>query len=463
MVFASHVFLYWFLPAFLAVYFLAPRAWKAGVIALGSYVFYGWWIPWFVLLMAFSTLVDFQVGNRIRQAQEHGKRGGWWLALSCFTNLSLLGYFKYANFFVESFPEVSGQLGVDLSLWSEVVLPVGISFYTFQTMSYAIDVFRGDAPPVRRFVDFLCYVSMFPQLVAGPIVRYGTIALQLRERQHSPRLFASGVLFFQVGFAKKILIADNLAPLADRAFDSQAVIWTDAWLGLVAYAFQIYYDFSGYSDMAIGLGMMMGFTFPINFAQPYRALSITDFWRRWHISLSSWLRDYLYVPLGGNRRGRIRTYVNLAAVMILGGLWHGAAWTFVLWGAYQGFWLILERAIGKRGVLSRLPLAPQVAGTFLIVLGGWILFRAKSLDRVSTFLSDLIGVHGERPLASLEVTPLGLTTFLLAMVITWACPPSQQLVRTGRWWFILLLQILFLMATFHLHFQVHVPFIYFQF
>ena len=285
--------------------------------------------PDFTLLILFSSIVDYTAGRRIARAHEEGRRGRPWLLFSVFTNLGLLGYFKYANFGIDTLNAILEANGAEPLSWTRVVLPVGISFYTFQTMSYTIDLYRGHVKPAQNFIDFLCYVSMFPQLVAGPIVRYITVEEQLRERRHTFAKFFQGVLAFEIGLAKKILIADVVAGMADSAFSSSHMGVLDAWLGVSAYAFQIYFDFSGYSDMAIGLGLMFGFRFPINFNRPYISTSITVFWRRWHISLSTWLRDYLYISLGGNRKGRIRTYFNLAATMFLGGLWHGAAWTFI--------------------------------------------------------------------------------------------------------------------------------------
>ena len=286
--------------------------------------------------MMTSTLVDHLSGRKIHAARVAGGRGRNWLLLSLVTNLGLLGYFKYANFGFDTLNEILAIAGSGGFNVAEIILPVGISFYTFQTLSYTIDIYRGKVEPVKRFGDFACYVAMFPQLVAGPIVRYSTVARQLFERTHTVDKFAAGVLAFESGLIKKVLLADLLAPTADLVFNGGAVTTFDAWLGSLAFSLQLYFDFSGYSDMAIGLGLMLGFRLPINFDRPYISQSITEFWRRWHISLSAWLRDYLYLPLGGNRKGSMRTYVNLALVMLIGGLWHGAAWTFLVWGAWHG-------------------------------------------------------------------------------------------------------------------------------
>ncbi len=469
MVFASAVFLYLFLPLFLTAYYLTPKGGRAFTLALASYVFYGWWRPDFVLLMLVSTVVDYACGRSIareRSARKEGddtRPGKRWVVLSLVCNLGLLGYFKYANFGIETLNAVLGQSAGTLS-WTEVVLPVGISFYTFQTISYTVDVYRGAAEPVKRFRDFMCYVAMFPQLVAGPIVRYNTIADQLSSRTHTLDKFYRGVIAFQIGLAKKVLVADLLGQVADRAFAAPALDTGDAWLGSLAYTFQIYFDFSGYSDMAIGLGLMMGFRFPINFDRPYVSASITEFWRRWHISLSRFLRDYLYIPLGGNRHGEFRTYVHLGVTMLLGGLWHGAAWTFVAWGAYQGFFLIMERLAGKRSLYASFPRAVRILLTFVLVVFGWVLFRAPDLGSALDMASAMIGIV-QRPtlVTPLDVRTIHLVAFAVAALLVWTQPTTQTIVarlKAHRAWIV---QPLFLLAIVHLHFTDHVPFLYFQF
>jgi len=463
MVFTSNIFLFAFLPAFLLLYWLTPRLLKSLVLTLASFVFYGWWRPDFVLLMLFSSTLDFTLGRRIAADQARGATGKRWLVLSCIANLGLLGWFKYANFGVESFRELMHAFGIATSFhWEAVILPVGISFYTFQTLSYTIDVYRGQVRTVDRFVDFLCYVAMFPQLVSGPIVRYAVVEEQLRTRTHTLHGFYQGVLFLQAGFAKKVLIADVVAPVADGAFASAHLSAGDAWLGIVAYAFQIYFDFSGYSDIAIGLALMLGFTFPINFDSPYRSQSITEFWRRWHISLSSWLRDYLYVALGGNRKGPVRTYVNLMLTMLLGGLWHGAAWNFIAWGAWQGGWLVIERRCGKRPWYGPAPVAVRMAITFVLVLFGWVLFRAPSLGAALHYGAAMFGAGGDAA-GSLEVRSMAWAALLIAAPVVWLAPTTQRLVARANPAWVLLLQLLFVLATLHLHYQNDVPFLYFQF
>ncbi|MFT7486387.1 MAG: alginate O-acetyltransferase complex protein AlgI [Candidatus Paceibacteria bacterium] len=464
MVFGSAIFLYAFLPLFLAVYYLSPKKLRTLVVALASYVFYGWWRPDFVSLMLISTVVDFVSGRRITAARAGGGRGKAWVTLSVVVNLGLLAYFKYANFGVESLNTMLAGAGYEDVKWTSVILPVGISFYTFQTLSYTIDVYRGTAKPVRSFMDFMCYVAMFPQLVAGPIVRYNTIAEQLHSRTHTVGKFYRGVLAFQAGFVKKLLVADILGQVADEAFAAESLGTLSSWIGTAAYTFQIYFDFSGYSDMAIGLGLMIGFSFPVNFCSPYHSRSITDFWRRWHISLSSFLRDYLYLPLGGNRKGKLRTYVNLSATMLIGGLWHGAAWTFIAWGAYQGLWLVMERLAGRRSLLGWLPKALHVPATMVIVMVGWVLFRAEDLPAAGHLIGSMFGWIPEGvESAELYLRPIHYLAGAAAIAVTWLAPRTQDLIKSLPHWWTLGLQPLFLLALVQLHFVSHVPFLYFQF
>lgn len=393
MVFTSHIFIFYFLPLVLAVYYLLPdrtgprNAW----LLIASYVFYGWWNPWFTLLMLGATAVNHGCGIVMSRpgATERSRRAA--VAAGVAASLGLLVVFKYAGFLQANLNHLLAAFGADgVRVWS-IVLPVGISFYVFQALSYTVDVYRRDAPPARTFADFACYIALFPQMIAGPIVRYGSVALALRDRHHGAQAFASGTVLFMLGFAKKILLANPIGGAADAAFGAVAPDAGVAWAGVVAYALQIYFDFSGYSDMAVGLGRMFGFEFMKNFNAPYHADSITDFWRRWHISLSTFLRDYLYIPLGGNRRGTVRTYANLAIVMLLGGLWHGANWTFVAWGAYHGILLIAERAAGRAPAWRALPRPVRVAATFILVLGSWVLFRAESVADAAAYFIAMAG------------------------------------------------------------------------
>jgi len=457
-VFSSHLFVYYFLPAALLLYYALPGRGRylSRHLALTvlSYLFYGWANPAFMGLMLFSTVVDYGCGLALAGVRpwdpppaeplpapgprSRGQKAA--VAVSVVTNLALLGFFKYFNFAVDSADALLaaaglGDLGLETAL--RITLPLGISFYTFQSMSYSIDVYRGRATALTRFVDFACYVSLFPQLVAGPIIRFSEIADQLRERSHTVEKFARGVAFLCLGMAKKVLLADPCGRVADAAFGAGSLGAADAWYGVLAYAFQIYFDFSGYSDMAIGLGLMLGFVFPKNFDSPYKAASITDFWRRWHISLSTWLRDYLYIPLGGNRLGSGRTYVNLGVVMVLGGLWHGAAWTFVLWGALHGGWLALERLLGKRSLYRRLPRPARVALTFFIVLIGWVLFRASDLGAAVAYLRAMAGLATPRPeavlLGGLLFRPLDLLVVATAAIVAFAAPQTWDWTRRITW------------------------------
>ncbi|MCB9759856.1 MAG: MBOAT family protein [Alphaproteobacteria bacterium] len=471
MVFASNVFLFLFLPAFLAVYYATPRQGRAFVIALGSYVFYGWWRPDFLALVLLSTVLDHTCGQRIAEAQARGERGRAWLTLSVIANLGLLGYFKYANFGIESFNLLMTSVGLDPVAWSAVVLPVGISFYTFQTMSYTIDVYRGAAPPVQRFRDFMCYVALFPQLVAGPIVRYSDVAEQLRSRTHSLAKLSEGGRRFMVGFCKKVLIADTVAPLVDAAFKLPEPTMADAWLGAAAYTVQLYYDFSGYSDMAIGLGLMLGFRFPENFNHPYISRNITEFWQRWHISLSTWLRDYLYVPLGGNRRGPRRTYVNLALVMLLGGLWHGANWTFLLWGAWHGGLLAVERRFSRKEGRRRVVRPMPIPFVMLLVVLGWVMFRAPDVHTALGFYGGMFGANGLAISEAMawQVRRWSVVMVAVGLVLVYVAPWWRALREAGAAWGRRLGPVelafvpLFALALLRLSAQSYSPFLYFQF
>ena len=433
MQFTASVFLYYFLPAFLGLYYAVPQRFRSYVLALTSYVFYGWWRPDFVVLMWVSTIVDYCCGRAISNAQSQSVGARKYLALSACTNLGLLAYFKYANFGVDTLNALLATRGIEPLAWTAVVLPVGISFYTFQTLSYTVDVYRGHAQPARRLIDFMAYVAMFPQLVAGPIVRYRSVAAQLQSRDHSWGLFRVGMLVFQAGLVKKALVADTLARAADIGFAASSLTTHEAWTAALAYTFQIYFDFSGYSDMAIGLGLMIGFRLPINFDRPYISRSITEFWRRWHISLSAFLRDYLYVPLGGNRKGVVRTYINLGITMLLGGLWHGAAWTFVIWGAYQGFWLIAERLTQRRPLYAALPGPLANVITFLIVVVGWVIFRAETLPQAGRMIGAMFGVSGSTSAGLFtEWTGLETLAMIVAPLVVWGTPTTQAQARSPR-------------------------------
>ena len=407
MVFSSLTFLLLLLPGILLVYYLVPRRARNAVALVASLFFYAWGAPRFVLVLITACAGNFVVGRMIdhpgasfltgRAAGRHSKecrygtRRGW-LTAGVLVNVAVLVYFKYANFLVDELNLVLGAAGMSSVGWTAVALPIGISFFTFHEISYLVDVYRGVAPAARSFKDFLLYVTLFPQLIAGPIVRYHDVALQLRERDYKVERFYAGIIRFCVGLAKKVLVANVLAETADGVFaQSAATLGAGAaWIGILAYAFQLYFDFSGYSDMAIGLGRMLGFEFLENFNRPYVSASFTEFWRRWHISLSNFMREYVYVPLGGNRKGRIRTYWNLWLVFLISGFWHGAAWNFVAWGAYHGVFLCLDKLFsGTR--LGRMPRWVAVPGTFVLVLIGWVFFRAPDLGYAVRFLGSMTG------------------------------------------------------------------------
>ncbi|HEX7003365.1 MAG TPA: MBOAT family O-acyltransferase [Trueperaceae bacterium] len=394
MVFTSSVFLFLFLPIFLAVYHLLPSNRRTLWILIASYLFYGWWRIDFLVLFIATTAFTYLVGRGLVAGPKRGRYQGLLLTLGVAGNLATLAYFKYFNFGVESLDSLLVTLGGSPLLAWQVILPIGISFYVFQSVSYLVDIHRGDASGSTRFVDMAAYIALFPQLIAGPIVRFKELAPQLESPVASFSDFSQGSLRFMIGFCKKVLVADMVAPLADAVFSLSQPTAAEAALGALAFAVQLFFDFSGYSDMAIGLARMMGLRLLENFAMPYRSRTITEFWQRWHISLSRWLRDYLYIPLGGNRRGRRRTYVNLMLVMLLGGLWHGAAWTFVLWGAWHGLLLVGERLLRENGRGPRLPRRVAVARTFLFVALGWITFRADGIAGATAMYSGLLGVHG---------------------------------------------------------------------
>ena len=376
--FSSLPFLFGFLPLTLALYFAAPPRWRNLVLLLTSLVFYGWGEPVYLGIMVLSILIDYTHGLLVERYRSRDKLPRWFVAESVILNLGLLGFFKYWDFFAENLSRLPGITLPALGL----PLPIGISFFTFQTMSYTIDVYRRDAPAQRDIVAFGAYVTMFPQLVAGPIVRYREVAAELKERVNTTADFAAGAGRFTVGLAKKVLLANSIGALWDAELAAQSAGMLTAfggWLGIAAYGFQIYFDFSGYSDMAIGMGRMLGFHFPENFARPYTAASVTEFWRRWHISLTTWFREYLYIPLGGSRRGTARTVRNIFIVWLCTGFWHGASWNFILWGLHFFLWLMLEKYLLK-DFLQRLPRWLRHAYTLLVVFAGWGIFAMEDLS-----------------------------------------------------------------------------------
>jgi alginate O-acetyltransferase complex protein AlgI len=458
-VFASFVFLFWFLPVFLPVYFAMPVRWRNLTLTLASIVFYGWWRPHYVLLMVLSIGIDWfaalQMGER-----DSGRPRRFWIWFSVLTNLGLLGWFKYANLLVDSWNHVA-PWPIE---WEQILLPVGISFFTFQSMSYTIDVYRGDVKPQRSFLDLLCFVSMFPQLVAGPIVRYADVQREIVDRRVHFKEATDGLFLVLLGFAKKVLIADSVGPLVDHVYAQDAPGLVASWLAAFGYSIQIYFDFSGYSDIAIGLGLMLGFHFPPNFRSPYRAHSITELWRRWHMSLSTWLRDYLYVPLGGNRLGETRAQVNVALTMLLGGLWHGASWTYLIWGGWHGVFLVFERRLGKVSPYGWLPRFGQVFCTFLIWTLGLVIFRCVTIVELGQMARGLCGLNGGGGLPELgQKAPFAWGGLALGLCIAFALPRSEQLVARFHPLVMLGVLAVFLAAVCQMLTGDFVSFIYYQF
>jgi len=358
------------------------------MILAASLFFYAWGEATFIGILLLSSTLNFFLVRLMNKKDAHRKR---LLLVSVVLNLGVLAYFKYANFFVENFNALLDTFGISQVGWTNVALPIGISFFTFQSITYAVDVYRRENLPLTKITDYLLYILSFPQMIAGPIVRYGTVAKDITSREEIIDDKLLGFYRFSIGLAKKVLIANYLGRQADILIDADiaGMNSTHAWIGILSYTFQIYFDFSGYSDMAIGLGRMIGFKFPENFNNPYTARSITEFWRRWHITLSSFMRDYLYIPLGGNRNAwKYRVYVNLALVFLLSGLWHGDSWNFVLWGAFHGFFLIIERIFLKR-ILDKIGALPAILYTFFLVVMSWVLFRIENTEKIGAFYKKL--------------------------------------------------------------------------
>lgn len=431
MVFSSLLFLFYFLPAVLVVYFLVPRRFKNVVLLVFSLAFYGWGEPVYVLLMVFSILMDYSLGRWMHTRLEKGnvRAARRILVLSVVCNLALLAFFKYADFLIGN---LNGLFGLGIPKL-DLPLPIGISFYTFQAMSYLIDLYRGDVPVQKSLVAFGTYVSLFPQLIAGPIVRMSTVSAELSCRRETADLFSSGIRRFVAGLGKKVLLANNIGAVwtAISQQDVTTLPVLTAWIGLAAFTLQIYFDFSGYSDMAIGLGRMFGFHFLENFNYPYTAVSVTDFWRRWHISLSSWFREYVYIPLGGNRHGALKQLRNLLIVWMLTGIWHGASWNFVVWGLYFGVWLALEKFVLRRW-LDKLPRFFQHVYTMLIVMVSWAIFAFDSLSAGVSYLRALVGGFGAGLTNGAGVYTLYTNALLLGILILAATPLPMKLYRRAE-------------------------------
>jgi alginate O-acetyltransferase complex protein AlgI len=471
MVFASPIFLFLFLPLTLAAYFAFPRAWRNAVLLVASLVFYAWGEAPYLALVLGSVAFNYAIGGAIGKSGDPAARRKW-LVVGIAGNLAALAVFKYANFAVANINTLAPILAITPIALATIPLPLGISFFTFHAISYVVDVYKGNAHAERNLPRFALYILLFPQLIAGPIIRWRDIAGQLPAREQRVADFAYGVRRFVLGLGKKVLIANTLGAVADRIFTLPATELTTplAWLGLVCYTLQIYFDFSGYSDMAIGLMRMFGFRILENFNYPYIARSIREFWRRWHISLSNWFRDYLYIPLGGNQRGERRAYANLVIVFLLCGLWHGASWPFVLWGAWHGLFLVAERAGIDRALRRIGPLSHAYA--LLAVMGGWVLFRCETLAQAVAYYGALLG-RGQGD-ASRHALPEYLDPFVaftLVVGIVFATPLARAI---GQWrdrranaavmgldvaW----LAVVFVLATAFLAAGTYNPFIYFRF
>ena len=436
MVFSSTIFLFGFLPILLLVYFFSPNRAKNSILLAASLFFYAWGELFYTALMAFSILANYSFGVLIGKSQLRRKQ---FLALGVICNLTLLGIFKYANFIIDNLNSVLVLSALTKIELLPVHLPLGISFFTFQAISYLVDVYRNQNPVQKNILNLGLYIALFPQLIAGPIVRYNSIAKQLVSRVITLQSFEAGVTRFIYGLAKKLLIANPLGEVADKIFllpvdQLPALV---AWTGILCFALQIYFDFSGYSDMAIGLGRMFGFTFPENFNYPYIARSLRDFWRRWHISLTTWLRDYLYIPMGGNRGSSLRVTFNLLTVFVLCGLWHGASWNFLIWGLWHGLFLSLERSrFGN--ALAKSPRIVAHVYTLLVVIVGWVFFRLDSFDEAIHYLFSMVGRNGFAnnlyPI-QLYVTNEALLAAIAAIVLSTALfTVCEKYYQRGTWY-----------------------------
>ena len=478
MSFTSHLFLFYFLPLVLVATYAVPRRQvtaRNAVLLAANCLFYGWLDIRFMGLLLLSAIFNYFVSCAMSRKANKTDRF-WWLVLALGINLGCLGFFKYALFFEKSLNSTMGAFGGAGLPLIEVVLPVGISFFTFKAVSHAVDTYRTGRAP-GSLLNFLCYLSFFPQVLSGPIQRYGStdataeslpsFAEQLTQRTLTLDRIAQGIALFMLGFAKKILLADVIASSADVVFSASDPAAIDAWFGTLAYTFQLYFDFSAYSDMAIGLGLMLGIACGRNFNAPYRAVSITDFWRRWHISLSSWFRDYLYIPLGGNRRGVSRSYLNLVVVFLLCGLWHGAAWTFVFWGLYHGLLLILERVLGRKTCYAGLPRSIQIVMTFILISIGWVFFRsttlADALHRLTIMFTGAAAQRGASLLTGKLWTRGSIVMMMLCAILVFQPRQGCDWIKDLTWIKLLVLVILFVLALAILFARSFTSFLYFQF
>ncbi|MFR6016955.1 MAG: MBOAT family O-acyltransferase [Paraclostridium sordellii] len=418
MVFSSLVFLFVFLPGIIFLYYISKDNYKNYLILAASLFFYAWGEPIYIVIMLISIVVNFIFGKKVCKDNDKNNRNIW-LFMSIMFNISMLGIFKYTGFFIENINRMFGNNITNPG----IALPLGISFFTFQAMSYVIDVYRDDAKVQKNLLHLALYISLFPQLVAGPIVRYQTVADQIENRKHTVQKFENGVSRFIIGLSKKVLLSNSLGMLADSVFNTQIYELTvlSAWLGIIAYSLQIFFDFSGYSDMAIGLGNMFGFEFLENFNYPYISKSASEFWRRWHISLGSWFKDYIYIPLGGSKKGKLRNYINLFIVWFLTGFWHGASWTFIAWGLYFGILIAIEKAfLGK--ILDKI--YPPISHLYLVlvVMIGWIFFRSNSFTYAFNYIKLLFGLDNNLLYNNLTIMYLNDYGYILILSVIFSIP-----------------------------------------
>lgn len=473
MLFSSTFFLYIFLPLILILYYAVCKKHRSRnmLLLVASLGFYAWGEPKFVLVMLLSIIVNYYFGLLVDQSRGT-RKVRWHLTLMVIFNLGIMGIFKYLGFVVETINSVGG-IGLTVP---QIALPIGISFFTFQSISYVIDVYRGHGKVLKNPLDVGLYISFFPQLIAGPIVRYETIANEIHHRKETEEDFASGIVRFIIGLSKKVLLSNQFALIADKAYalESAGTLSVGlAWLGAISYMLQIYYDFGGYSDMAIGLGRMFGFHFNENFNYPYIAKSVSDFWRRWHISLGTWFRDYVYIPLGGSRVGKVKLFRNLFVVWLLTGIWHGANWTFIMWGVYFGILLMLEKFTGLDKWLTKSKVVGHLY-TLFIVLVSWIFFRADSVGSAISYLKYMFGI-GDMPIIS-PLTTLYFKENLSILIIgilaalpfstwmkRWYAMKSEKVQKAMKGLAMLTLSILFFTAVSYLVKGTYNPFIYFNF
>ncbi|HLP50682.1 MAG TPA: MBOAT family O-acyltransferase [Chitinophagales bacterium] len=473
MVFSSILFLVYFFPLFLVLYFITPVKYKNYTALAASVFFYAWGAPKFIFVVFAVLIVDYYIGNRIYATQ--GKQKKLYLLLSILLNIGMLFYFKYSNFFVENVNFILGQLGIHAIGWTKIALPIGISFFVFQEMSYTIDIYRGEHKPLKNFGDYMLFIFLFSHLIAGPIVTYHVLADDIVDRRkklnNDYRL--AGLFRFSIGLARKVLIANTLGEVADGIFAQPVANLTagDCWLGAIAYTFQLYFDFAGYSDMAIGIGKILGFDFPENFNNPYISQNITEFWKRWHITLGQWMRNYLYIPLGGNRVSEPRAYLNLVAVFLISGFWHGASWTFVIWGAYHGFFMICDRLFLDK-LLKPTGRFFRTVLTFFIAVFGWVLFRSDTIQQAGYFILKMLRfrsleLHDDVSSRFIAVLALALLFSFAALARPWEnlqakiySVKQSSLASLGMFAVVVVFYVLCLSQITATRFN---PFIYFRF